>query len=137
MRRSTLPFAIFCFLALPSLAPAQPAGKKYAVLVGVQNYDGLSKLKYTEKDVTELGEVLKQSGYKRVVVLTEGQGKPELLPTGRNIRKLIRSILEDCAAGDTVLIGLSGHGVQYKGDNQHYFCPYDTDLGDPKSMVSL
>jgi WD40 repeat protein len=136
MSRSTHSFALlFCLVCTPAVLAQQ--GKKYAVLVGVQNYDGLSKLKYTEKDVTELGEVLKKSGYKRVIVLTEGQGKPELLPTGRNIRKLIKSILEDCVAGDTVLLGLSGHGVQFKGDNQHYFCPYDTDLDDPKSMVSL
>jgi hypothetical protein len=137
MLRSTLTFTFLCFLVFPSFSPAQPTGKKYAVIVGVQNYDGLSKLKYTEKDATELGEVLKKSGYKRVIVLTEGQGKPELLPTGRNIRKLIKSTIQDCDAGDTMLIGLSGHGVQFKGDNQHYFCPYDTDLDDPKSLVSL
>jgi len=47
-----------------------PAGRQYALLVGVKNYDKdqLHSLQYTESDVNDLAAVLKDAGYKRVVL---------------------------------------------------------------------
>src|SRR5262249_53449975 len=39
--------------------------------------------------------------------------------------------------GDTVVVAFSGHGVQFKGDREHYFCPMDADLEDRKKLISL
>jgi hypothetical protein len=145
-----LPFLV-PLLALASLAAGLPcarsadplpvSGRSYALLVGVKNYrkDELTSLKYTENDVATLAKVLKEQGYKRVVLMTqkEGADNEELLPTAGNIRDQVKALLEDRKEGDSVLIALSGHGVQFKGEKQHYFCPMGTRLSDTKTMVSL
>jgi len=47
-----------------SQGPARQPGEKYALLVGVRQYDKneLRNLPYSEPDVTELTRVLKESG---------------------------------------------------------------------------
>src|SRR5207253_144408 len=72
-------FAVIAALALlissgtPALAQ-EAKGKKYALLVGVKDYDhsSLSPLKYTENDVNEFAKVLKgkEAGFTEVVILT-------------------------------------------------------------------
>ena len=145
--RRGLVFAACCLgaaAALPLLGRADdaPKGRQYALLVGVRNYkrDELRRLEYTENDVTELAQVLRDAGYKRVVLMTQAeavaQGDNDLEPTGKNIRRQLRSLLEDRQAEDGVLIAFSGHGVQptKKGS---YFCPMDAEVTDPTTLVSL
>jgi formylglycine-generating enzyme required for sulfatase activity len=117
------------------------AGRRYALLVGVRNYkkDQLKSLKYTENDVNDLAQVLKDAGYKRVVLLTqkEGDKNVDLLPTGANIRDQLKGLLEHRKPEDSILLAFSGHGVQFKDDPECYFCPMDATLKDKKSLVSL
>ena len=120
-----------------------PAGRQYALLVGVKNYnkDELRNLDYTENDVNDLAEVLKGAGYKRVVVLTQSAAADQrdnaLLPTAQNIRDQLRGLLEDRKPGDSVLVAFSGHGVQPRGDKASSFCPMDARVTDPKTLISL
>src|SRR5262249_18626620 len=120
---------------------AKPEGKKIALLVGVKKSkkDELSDLKYTENDVTRLAELLRRSGYQRVVVMTQREGvvDPDLAPTGDNIREVLTALLKNLRPQDSVLLAFSGHGVQYKDAKDHYFCPADARLADPKSLLSL
>ena len=44
-------------------------------------------------------------------------------PTKANIDAALRKVMDACKAGDTVVVGLSGHGLQY--DDEAYFCPSD------------
>src|SRR5580700_888 len=75
--RRGLVFLGFCLgtaAVLPLLSRADddaPAGHKYALLVGVKNYDKdqLRSLRFTEADVNGLAEVLKDADYKRVVLM--------------------------------------------------------------------
>ena len=121
---------------------APPAGRQYALLVGVRNYkkDELRRLDYTENDVTELAQVLRDAGYKRVVLMTQSealaQGDNDLEPTAKNIRRELKALLEDRKPEDAVLIAFSGHGVQptKKGS---YFCPTDAELTDTTTLISL
>src|SRR5262249_49084792 len=103
----------------------EPEGRKMALLVGVKKYkkEELSDLKFTENDVTELAELLRQGGYRRVVVLTQkaGAADPDLLPTGENIRDSLRGLLKGLRPRDSVLLAFSGHGVQFQGEKEHYF----------------
>src|SRR5206468_1496941 len=68
---------------------AEPAGKKYALLVGVTKYkhNSLPDLAYPERDVEELGKVL--AGFDKVVLLTSGRGEKDdaARPTAANFRK--------------------------------------------------
>ena len=117
--------------------------EQYALLVGVKTYypTELTSLKYTENDVTAISETLLKKGYKKnnVVLMTQttGVSNPILLPTSRNIRRQFSLLLAGLSPRDTVLIALTGHGVQFEGQGQHYFCPMDAEVADRSTLVSL
>src|SRR5262245_62848621 len=109
---------VLVYLALAATAPAQadsPEGKKYALLVGVKDYDHykLAPVQFTEDDVTELASLLRPAGYD-VILLTDSEGKKDKgrRPTADNIRSALKRLLAGKARGDTVLVALSGHGLQ-------------------------
>src|SRR5262249_53312887 len=112
---------------VPAPTSAQ-AAKNYAVLVGIQEYDTpkLPTLKYAESDVTALGEVLEKAGY-QVTLLCDSAGKSDRSrkPTLANIEKQMDLVVEKCKKGDTVVIALSGHGMQFAGVDDSFFCPQD------------
>jgi uncharacterized caspase-like protein len=88
------------------------------LLVRVTNYSNaaLRPLKYTENDVKELAKLLlcKASGFDEMRVLSPTRGKKDKadLPTTDNIEKAIDDLVQKKERHDTILIGLSGHGVQ-------------------------
>ena len=136
-----------CLLALhATCAIAQtPAaqGKKYALLVGVRQYDQneLRGLPYSEADVTELARVLKEADYQtdNVVLLTQTVGAENVrfLPLAANIRNELRLLLRNRGRGDSVLIAFAGHGVQFKKNDDQYFCPMDAKLADKNTLISI
>src|SRR5262245_29919909 len=95
-----------------SQGPATQPGRKYALLVGVRQYDPneLRSLPYSEPDVVELAEVLKGAGYRQVVTLTQTAGSvnARLSPTTANIRTTLKGMLQDRGPGDTVLVAFAG-----------------------------
>jgi TPR repeat protein len=119
----------------------KPEGRKVALLVGVKKYkkEELSDLRFPENDVVELAALLRQGGYQPVIVLTQtaGSQSPDLLPTGDNIREALTGLLSSLRPDDTALLAFSGHGVQFKEDADHYFCPMDARLADRSTLVSL
>ncbi len=116
-------------------------GKKYALLVGVREYDSsaLRPLEFTENDVEALArELRKPSAGFEVRVMTSTRGGKDK-PTAANIRAALRELLRGKTKRDTVLVALAGHGVQLevkdpdgKSDPKTYsfFCPMDADLTD-------
>jgi hypothetical protein len=135
------PFALALVLA-PAAAAAPPeSGGRYALVVGVGNYDPdeLRALKYADRDAESLAEVLRDAGYARVVLMTavEGAKKQRLSPTGENIREELKGLLENRRPEDTVLVAFAGHGVQFISQSEHYFCPSNARLRDPKTLIPL
>jgi tetratricopeptide (TPR) repeat protein len=132
-------------LGLLALAPADalaaPQGGRYALLVGVRQYDRaeLTPLDFPENDVTVLAELLRSAGYRRVVLMTQTRGAFEAryLPTADNIRREMKGLLEDRTADDTVLVAFCGHGVQFADSDEPYFCPMDAQLKERKTLISL
>ncbi|TVQ01853.1 MAG: hypothetical protein EA381_04485, partial [Planctomycetaceae bacterium] len=132
----------FC-LPLPG---ASAQGKKYALLVGVQKYDAsqLSPLAYAERDAEALGEVLKGLEFD-VKVMTSSAPIPSLEPVlAEDIFRQLDRRLATLTRDDTILIFLSGHGVQLKSDppdqdggKETYFCPQRADLGNRDSLVPI
>jgi hypothetical protein len=104
----------------PLAGADKPAGKKYALLVGVKSYqhNRFPNLHYTENDVEELARVLQApgAGFTQVVLLTSERGKRSIAagPTAANIRAELKKLLARVTKQDTVLVALSGHGVQLK-----------------------
>src|SRR2546423_11105998 len=65
IRRLALAALPLVAMSLPVLFAQAPAGKKYALLVGINvyNHANFAELSFAENDATELGVVLKQHGY--------------------------------------------------------------------------
>ncbi len=141
--RVILPIVSVAMLATLYVLAQENVGKKYALLVGVKQYEegtGLRSLDYTEKDVADLGEVLEKQGYK-VTVLTRFESKKEdkdfLRPTARNIKQHLKRLVDDSKPGDTLLVALTGHGAHLKSTDKLYFCPSDTDLKDDSTLLAI
>ncbi|MFO0809664.1 MAG: caspase family protein [Gemmataceae bacterium] len=121
--------------------PEKAAGGRYALIVAVKQYDvtELKPLKYTENDAAALAETLKAAGYKRIVVMSQTRGAVEAryLPTAANVRRELKGLLDDRGEDDGVVVAFAGHGVQFAGDDETFFCPMDAKLGDRSSLVSL
>jgi len=123
--------------------PDQPKGKKYALLIGVQDYDTneLHNLSFAESDVSALGDTLRQGDYAEgnVVLMTQtlGAKKARFLPEASHIRKELDLLLADLDRDDTVLIAFAGHGVQFQGEEGSYFCPMDAKLTDRSTLIAL
>jgi hypothetical protein len=131
-------------LVLLGSAVAQtPKVEKVALLVGVTEYDHskLGNLQYAEADVEELADVLRQSGYSRVVLLTSRAGirDKRLVPERDNIQRELAALLAKRTKRDTVLVAFSGHGVQLtvKGKDEPFFCPRDGNPTKPDTLVAL
>ena len=129
-----------CWMA--GTLPAQPpAGKKYAVLVGVAKYDhaSLPPLQYPEYDVAELGSVLRAVGY-NVQLLTGGEGDKDrkFKPTRSNIERCLKAVLDKAGPNDLVLMALAGHGLQFDKVDDSFFCPQDAvPLKDDANRATL
>jgi uncharacterized caspase-like protein len=101
----------------------------------------LRGLPYSEPDVVELSGVLKAEGYKpgNVVLMTQTAGADDtrFLPLAANLRKELKLLLDEMDEDDSVLIALAGHGVQFQGENENYFCPADAMLADKSTLIPL
>jgi hypothetical protein len=118
-------------------------GEKYALLVGVRQYDPneLRALPFSEPDVVELSGVLEAEGYKpgNVVLMTQTAGADDtrFLPLAANVREALNLLLDEMDEDDSVLVALAGHGVQFQGENESYFCPADARLADKSTLIPL
>jgi formylglycine-generating enzyme required for sulfatase activity len=133
-----------CVLFLPvSLIQAEVElpPRYYALVVGVKQYDPneLRPLPYAEPDAAELSKVLKNKGFRRVVLMTQTEGAKQFryLPTSKNIRTTLEGLLKNKRKQDVVLVALAGHGVQFRGEDSAYFCPMDTKLKNRETLISL
>ncbi len=147
-----LPFLVglFVFFTNETRVEAQAkkdAGKKYAVLIGVNEYTkpGYEALKFAERDMTRLKEVLEAGGFTVIMLLGSEKGDNEA--TAENIRRVLldkdKSILKTVTQADTVVVALSGHGEQIpvkvdgKESESPFFCPKHAVSGDPDTQISI
>jgi TPR repeat protein/uncharacterized caspase-like protein len=133
----------------PGASPARaddkpkPLGEKYALLIGVRRYDEneLRPLQFAEADVVQLAQVLRDAGYRpeNVTLLTQTRGAENhrFLPLAANIRKELRLLLKNRTRADSVIVAFAGHGVEFRGSADHYFCPMDAALSDKQTLISL
>ena len=130
-------FAFLLFPALSLFASAQSrgvtieetAGTKYAILIGVNDYVRLSKLRYAKNDIEALRDELYKTGFeeKNVFTLTCGS-EFKNLPTKENIELIVNVVLNRAKEGDIVIIAMSGHGIEADGEAR--FCFPDTNPSD-------
>jgi hypothetical protein len=152
-RRSLLLLVALLSILLPSIdkqyASAQPikSGNSYALLVACDKYDEkhLKSLQYTRNDIIGLQNILIESGFKidNIIAMYDRQRDSKfykidpLAPEGANIRRKLKELLEKVGEKDELIVALSGHGIQFRGETKHYFCPCDADLDDRNSLIDL
>ena len=120
-------------VSLSSVAHAD----RFALVVGIDDYEAFGKLKVCRNDAKELAKVLvERAGFpeKRVVLLTDDAEEPQNQPTRGTLRRRIEQVTGLAGKDDTVLIFFSGHGIT--ADGQGYLVPSDGDA-DPANDVPL
>jgi uncharacterized caspase-like protein len=120
-------------------------GKKYALLIAVDSYERgslLDALPYPRRDIEDLARLFLEAGYDKdnLVVMTKERGIEhfDLTPTAEHIRNQFGLLLDELKPGDSIIVGLAGHGVfmpvppqnDPKGEPrpQSFFCPMDANL---------
>lgn len=120
------------------------AAEKYAVLVGVEAYNDFETLEYAEDDAEDIGQALEELGFKTTVMSSSAR-KSFLKPTSpEKILTVLKTRIDSCENGDTLIVGLSGHGIQFKdeeplksGVRETYFCPEDADTADKSTLLPI
>ena len=143
--------AFGCVLLTLSLAPAlmlaepQTGGKgnKYAFLVGCSKYlkTEFRELPYTGNDVNGFRDALVQTGFpgEHVIVLHDDAKQRRYIPEKARILKELDLLLDGIRQReqDTLVVALSGHGLQFKGDPVSYFVPLDGKVDDKSTLIAL
>jgi formylglycine-generating enzyme required for sulfatase activity len=106
--------------------PGKPPGKRYALLVGINVYEHpkLAALKFAENDAADLARVLRKAGYEVILLTGSAKGKSRRAEKA-NLEARLKEVLDRCKGGDTVVVALAGHGLQFRGKKDAYFCPSD------------
>lgn len=137
--RRTIAGALACALTFAIALYANSAGaENYAFLVAVGKYDvkSLKPLAYTRNDIIQFRQALLDSGFdgERIVMMHDDESRikdARFLPTAEKIRKEFARVVGELRDGDSLIVGLAGHGVQFQGEAKSYFCPLDANLEDP------
>ena len=113
-----------------------PAGNRYALLIGVNEYvKPIKPLQFCVKDMELLSDCFQKLGVpKDNIILVTDNSPAACRPTGANISRQIESVTSLMAPEDQLIIAFSGHGVMV-GDKS-YLCPSDANLKDINSIVS-
>ena len=101
-------------------------GRKFAVLIGINDYENMRKLRYAKNDVTAIRDQLYKIGFEKenVFYLVCG-GTTAELPTKDRILTTIRHAVDLAKEGDILVIVMTGHGIE-ANDGQSRFCSVET-----------
>lgn len=112
---------------------AQPAPTKWALLVGVDDYESpdLTDLKYAVKDIRAVSDELVRSvEFKKehVFVMSSDLGRDDrLYPDNANVVDQLDGLAARMKPGDTFLFMFSGHG--FLRDGAHYLATANCKIG--------
>jgi formylglycine-generating enzyme required for sulfatase activity len=120
--------------------------EQYLFLVGVKDYSQkgeLTDLKYAEEDVHTLAQLFSEAGVPstNIVLMTQrvAANKARFAPSAEQIRNELDLLLKILKPEDSIIVGFSGHGLQFKNDDTNYYCPIDAkpDTDNKDTLVSL
>lgn len=104
------------------------SGGKYAIVVGISDYQYINDLSFCDEDATDWTNFLESRGYE---VHVYGDNHPNNYPsnylglaTEANVRAAIQELANHAQSGDEVLFVTSGHG-NGDGHGSSYLCMYD------------
>ena len=137
MFRTTLRVGLLAILgfSIASFAVAQTAKankdgpqRRWALLIGVDEYAELGKLRFSGADQRALAEQLIATGFPKdqVFLLHDKAAENKYRPFRGNIERQLELVLGLVDDGDLVIVGFSGHGMQLGA--KRYLCPADAQL---------
>lgn len=117
-------------IAIPKPKPKPVISRRWAFLVGINDYVNYPKLRSCRQDCIALRDSLVEDARfapSRIVMLTDDQQNRKNQPTYAQIFARLPQILEIAEPQDLVLVYLSGHGAQFEdNESKHgYFVPLD------------
>lgn len=121
--------------------PSEPAAsalrERWALLIGINEYQSMGKLKYCREDAEGLAKVLVHGARfpsEQVIVLSDSASEPQNQATYGNIRRRVKQFTELPEKDDTILLFFAGHGEMI--DGEAYLMPVDGEK-DPESAIPL
>lgn len=111
------------------------SGSRWAILIGVNDYNELGKLRFAVADQLALARQLTASGFPedQVFLLHDNATENKYRPVRENIEKQMDLVLNMVRPKDLIILGFSGHGVQLA--NKSYLCPSDARLDKLESTL--
>lgn len=112
-------------------------GQRWAVLIGVDDYQWARKLQCCGADVSALAEQLTAAGFAKdhVFLLHDKADATRYRPTKTNVDDNLKLVLGLVEKNDLLVVAFSGHGVHL--DGKSYLCPQDAKLDDPQTLVPV
>jgi hypothetical protein len=97
----------FCIMLI-ALLPAQTLAARYALVIGIDDYQNVPKLEKAVGDAEAMSSKLRTIGFTVTPVLN---------PDRRTLSQAISAFQRQIRPGDDVLVHFSGHGVEVDGNN--------------------
>lgn len=110
------------------------AGKKWAVVIGISNYEQGTPLKFSATDAKDVGTLLTHYGFVVTLLLNEQASRSAIL------HQLYSELPKNIGKEDDVIVYFSGHGVTWEqgGEALGYLLPVEGSRKDPfASGVSM
>lgn len=123
----------FCFLESGFLSAAET--RRWALLVGVDQYTSIENLEFSGNDQRTLASELSKLQFPtdQISVVHDLAKQKRYLPFRENIEREIDLLNTMAKPGDIVLFSFSGHGVHI--DGKSYLCPTEADLSRPAETL--
>ncbi|MFX1254919.1 MAG: caspase family protein [Promethearchaeota archaeon] len=102
--------------------PPPPPGNKFAVVIGISNYDVLNDLSYCDDDARDWDNYLKGLGY-GVTRFIDGQA------TESAVKTALINMVATTDSEDKILFISSGHGWVDRKTKRHMICMWDSEAG--------
>jgi hypothetical protein len=122
-------FTIDNVITETAATPVTSTGK-YAVIVGINDYQYINGLNYAVNDARDWKNYLVGKGYVISAFLTDSQA------TEANIRSAIRNAATQAGSSGTLVIALSGHGTDSSPGDANAFCAYDTGRSSNQGYIT-
>ena len=109
-----------------------PEGRRWAILVGVEQYHRVSRLRHTINDIKRLSETLQQRGDYRpdcILEIVDTSPNSRFQPLRASLLAELPGWLSKVGPNDQVLVYFSGHGLCGE-DGKLYLAPIDCNPDD-------
>lgn len=120
---------------LSTLPPAHAESKRWALVVGVEEYENsdINRFRFADKDASTVSEALQtRLGYQtRLMTSALKVGDPNR-PTNLNILKALDRLAEQAGPDDTFLFYFAGYGVRKEGQN--FLAAVNTDASSVETL---